>query len=399
MELFLFDIFILFLVIVDMYYYKKQITPLSIIALVYVLLINLNNLAVSNIYGFYNVENYVLAALSVFFVFIFIVDMIFGYLYRHMKKVDSAHSIRFRDYRVVTALFLTGAAAYGIQFVRLYAAYGLNIKGSNNGILGHLSSLAFLLGPVSLDLAIKSGKRFRISLSAALNIVVLAISVLFGGKYVIFINLIYFILYFILKRDRKPGIGKMAKIAVPLAAAAVLVFTAIYYVIPRATGRYQSTMDFVIRHMFDYLLGPVVANNYTISHAEMGNALIPFTVFINIGKALGGSGNYVAPIYQFLFPVYGTYRTNVSGFFGEVVYNLGFVGALEYIILFFVVINVFVLLYRLENKYYLSFCYSLAVLAFMFFCNYITVSGVVLPWIYVFALDTFSMCRIGDYHI
>lgn len=74
MELFVFDIFILLLVKIDMDKYEKQITPLTIIALVYTILINFNNLIISNIYGFYKVENYVLGIMAVFFILIFMID-------------------------------------------------------------------------------------------------------------------------------------------------------------------------------------------------------------------------------------------------------------------------------------------------------------------------------------
>lgn len=399
MELFVFDIFILLLVKIDMDKYEKQITPLTIIALVYTILINFNNLIISNIYGFYKVENYVLGIMAVFFILIFMIDITFGYLYRHTKRVEANFSVRFKSYKGVTIVFFFGVMAYSIQFVRLYASNGLNIKGGNNGILGHLSSFAYILGPVSLDLALKAKKKLNIIFSAALNVLVFLISVLFGGKYVIFINLTYFLLYFILKRDKRVSIGKIVKLALPLAVVAIGVFIVLYYIIPRITGRYQSTIYFAMQHMFEYLLGPVIANNYTIAHAGQGDPLIPFTVFINIGKAFMGMDNYVNPIYKFLFPIYGVNKTNVSGIFGESIYDLGYVGALMYIMVFFIIINVFFYLYRARNKFYLSFCYSTSMMAFLFFCNYISVSGVLLPLILAFMLDAFSLCRVGDYHI
>ncbi len=399
MELFVFDIFTLLLIKIDMDKYEKQITPLTIIALVYTILINLNNLIISNIYGFFKVENYVLGMMAVFFILIFMIDITFGYLYRHTKRIEANFSVRFKSYKGVTFLFLIGVMAYSIQFVRLYASNGLNIKGGNNGILGHLSSFAYILGPVSLDLALKTKKKFNVFFSATLNVLVFLISVLFGGKYVIFINLTYFLLYFILKRDNRVSIGKIVKLALPLAMVAIGVFIVLYYIIPRITGRYQSTIYFAMQHMFEYLLGPVIANNYTIAHAGQGDFLIPFAVFINIGKAFMRAGNYVNPIYHFLFPIFGINKTNVSGIFGESIYDLGYVGAILYILILFIVINVFFYLYRARNKYYLSFCYSTSMIAFLFFCNYISVSGVLLPLILAFMLDAFSLCRVGDYHI
>ena len=92
-------------------------------------------------------------------------------------------------------------------------------------------------------------------------------------------------------------------------------------------------------------------------------------------------------------------KTNVAGFLGETVYNLGIVGAFFYTAVIFGIINYFYYQYRSKNKFYLSFCYCNAIIAFLFFCNFYTVSGVFLPLLLAVALDMFSSCRIGHYHI
>ena len=91
--------------------------------------------------------------------------------------------------------------------------------------------------------------------------------------------------------------------------------------------------------------------------------------------------------------------TNVSGFFGETIYNLGIGGALIYTLVVFVIVNIFFLEYRAKNLFYLSFCYSCAMIAFLFFGNFISVSGVVLPLILAFVMDFLSMCRFGNHHV
>ena len=60
------------------------------------------------------------------------------------------------------------------------------------------------------------------------------------------------------------------------------------------------------------------------------NPLIPFTVIINIGKAIVGAKNYIFPIYPFIFQVDSVTVTNVSGILGELVYNLGIGSAYIY---------------------------------------------------------------------
>ena len=158
-------------------------------------------------------------------------------------------------------------------------------------------------------------------------------------------------------------------------------------------------MDFAIRRMFYYLLGSVTANNYTMLHAGQGDDLIPFTVIVNIGKALFGNHDYISAIYPFIFQVDNITKTNVAGFLGETVYNLGISGALFYTAVIFVIINYFYYQYRSKNRFYLSFCYSTAIIAFLFFCNFYSASGVFLPLLLSVFLDMISLCRIRHYHI
>lgn len=399
MDLLLFDLLTILLIVIDMHNYEKQITPLTIFGGVYTCLINLNNLVISRVYAFIPVNAYALWVIFCFFLVIFCIDYLGGYLYRNTSRYNFSFSTRFVNYRNVMFLFFIGFAAYSIQFILLYKTYGLSIKGLNNGILGHLSSFAFILGPAALDLSIKTGKKVRILFSFLLNVLVLGISVAFGGKYVIFINLTYFMLYFILKRDRQANLLKLFKIILPLIGIAVGAFIILYYVIPRVTGQYQSTIDFAVKHMFYYLLGSITANNYTMAHAGQGDVLIPFTVIANIGKALVGNQGYINAIYPFIFQVDSLTKTNVAGFLGETVYNLGISGAFFYTAVIFSIINYFYYQYRCKNKFYLSFCYSNAIIAFLFFCNFYSVSGVFLPLLLAIFLDVFSLCRIGHYHI
>lgn len=399
MDLLLFDIFTILLIIIDMYNYGRQITPFTIFGGTYACLINLNNLIVSQMYAFYPVNTYALSLIFVFFILFFVIDFIGGNLYRKTAHCSFQCSTRLANYRSVTLLFLIGCVAYGSQFVLLYRQYGLSIKGRSGGLLGHLSFLAYIFGPVALEFSIKKKKKAHIIFVILLNIMVLGISVAFGGKYVIFINLTYFFLYFILKRDRRVNLMRLAKVIVPLIIAAICVFVILYYVIPWVTGQYQPTIDFAIEHMLYYLLSPITANNYTMFHAGQGDALIPFTVVLNIGKALTGNHDYVNSIYPFIFQVSNTTNVNVSGFLGETVYDLGVIGAFFYAAMIFGVINYFYYQYRSKNRFYLSCCYSTAIMSFLFFANYFTVSGVVLPLLLAVCIDLFSMCKVGNYHI
>ena len=91
--------------------------------------------------------------------------------------------------------------------------------------------------------------------------------------------------------------------------------------------------------------------------------------------------------------------TNVSGILGELVYNLGIGSAYIYIGGIFGIINYFYYQYRNNNRFYLSFCYSNAIIAFSFFGNFYAVSGVFLPLLLAVFLDVASFCKVGRYHI
>ncbi len=400
MVLIVFNVIIILMVWIDIKQYHNQVTPLSIIGLVYTVLINLNNLMIAKLFKFYLISDKTLIVLLSFFAVIFLVDLFFStIMYRTVHKVDCNRDVAFKNFRFIFVLFFIGLSAYLFQFLRLVLSYGLDIKGKNNGILGHLTSFAFVLGPLALDLAIKSKRKHRVFFTSLMNLLTVIISVLFGGKYVIFINVTYFVLFFLLKRNARFKFMKYFKASIILAFGAVGVFILTYYVKPIVTGEYQSTMRFAFQHMFYYLLGPVVANNYTILHAGEGNALWPFTVFVNIGRLVIGNSSYISALYPFLFPVYSMQNTNVSGFFGEVIYDLGYTGAFVYVVGVFFFINVVFLIYRAKGRFYLSFCYSCAIMVFLFFGNFITVSGVVLPLLLAVFMDFLSCFRFGDFHV
>ena len=399
MELLLYDIIVSLLIFIDMHKYDNQITPLTVIGATYSVLININNIFATKVYGFKFIKSHTLWMLVFFWSIFFVIDIFFGTLYSNIKKVEKKQNSSFYNYWLVMCFFSVGVLAYSLQFIRLYKIYGLNIKGKNNGILGHLCSFAFILGPVVLDLALRSKKKVRVILAGLMNILVILISVLFGGKYVLLINTTYLLLYFILQRDKKVNLISMVKLAIPLCVIAVGLFVILYYFVPIITGQYQSSMYFAIQHMFYYLLGPILGNNYALSHPGQGNYLAPYTVPINICKALFGKHDYVNPILPFVFQVSDDEIVNVAGLIGETTYELGVGNALMYLTIILIVVNVILLLYRAYNKCYLSLVYLFSILIFSFFCNYFTVSGVVLPLLLAAALDVASIFKIGNVHL
>jgi len=393
MTLLNFNIIIIIMVALDVILCKYQVTPLSIIGTIYLLLIDINNLWAAQKFHFWNLNENSLGMLVLFFFSIFLVDVFFDLIYRVSKKKEMGISFRPSDYRVARIIFFVGAIAYAMQFVRLHITIGWNIKGMNNGILGHLSSLAFIFGPIALEGALKKESTAGKIVMLIAYVIIFGIAILFGGKYVIFINLTYCAMFFLLKRDSKKAIKRLLIAGMLMAGFAISVFAVLYYVIPMLTGRYVSSGEFVIEHTLYYLLGPVIANNDAIVLAGTGCKEVPFAVFINIAKALFGDGDYINPILPFVFSTGENHFVNVSGMFGETVYNLGISGALVYTICVFIVLNILMLLYRTYNCFYVSFCYLCAITAFMFFCNFISVSGVVIPFILAIIVDAVLMIR------
>ena len=143
--LMLFDIVVIIMVLTDIHNYNNQVTPLTIVAGGYTILININNLIANKIYSFSIIESRVLKYLILYFLVIFLIDMVFGCKYRLSLKYYTNDYTRFENLSLVMILFVIGVCAYAIQFLRLFIAYGFNIKGMNNGILGHLNQKKILI--------------------------------------------------------------------------------------------------------------------------------------------------------------------------------------------------------------------------------------------------------------
>lgn len=408
----LWDLIIGLMLWIDTRHYGNIITPFSVIGFMYCVLVNLNDLVASPIYQFHRVSIGAKGILFLFLLLVFLIDYFFAwYLQRSGEKglgksiiqsnglgksaVQSngvgksiIQSYGVGHYYVVAALFLLGAFSYVLSFVRLYAAHGLSIKGQNNGILGHLSFLGFTLAPMFLYMTWKQKGVFRKLFALAAVLGVFGVSLLFGGKYVFFINLCYFIFYFILVSRKKVRFYSILLIGGALAGVAVIVFLFLYLVIPTLTGQYQSSVGFAVEHFFYYLLSPVIANNYTLLHPGLGDPLIPVAFFVNTAKAIFGTGSYVDTILTFDFRSSFYEITNVSGIFGELVYTAGIAGSIVHTILIFTGINLVYVASRKSGRYALTASLSLGVLAFSFFANMFSNSGIMEPLILVLLLET-----------
>ena len=385
--LILFDLVIMLMLWIDTRHYGNIITPFSVIGFMYLILININDLFAVPTYSFYAVSGTAKLLLFVFLLVTFLIDLGFGYYLKQTGEAKRTVSLGPAAYYAVCALFLIGLLAYLVSFLRLYMTYGLSIKGQNNGVLGHLSYLAFVLAPLFLYMTLKQTGLIRKVLAFLAVLAVFGIALLFGGKYVVFINLCYFIFFFILISRKKIHLRSIIIVGLLLAAVAVLIFIVLYLVVPRVTGQYTSSLDFAVEHFFYYLLSPVIANNYTLTHPGAVDPLIPVAFFVNLIRAFTG-GSYVDTILGFDFRSSPLEVTNVSGLYGELTYSSGIIGALCYVVLIFTLINIVYVKCRKNGRYPLTTGFCLAILAFSFFANMFSNSGIVEPLILVFLAET-----------
>ena len=387
--LILFDLVILLMLWIDTRHYNSMVTPFSVIGMMYLLLINVNDVFAVSAYHFYPISGAAKGILFAFLLLVFLIDFFFA---SYLKKQDLPAPVKAADpgdpvtYYIVTALFLIGLLAYCVAFLRLYRSYGLSIKGQNNGILGHLSYLAFILAPKFLYMTWKQKGILRKIFALGAVGAVFGIALLFGGKYVFFINLCFFVFYLSFASGRKIRFRDIVIVGLLLAAVAVIVFIFLYLIIPNATGQYQSSIGFAIEHFFYYLLSPVIANNYTLLHPGLSGSLIPVAFFVNLVRAFLGGG-YVDTILGFDFRSSYLEITNVSGLFGELTYSSGIIGAFLYVLLIFTVINLLYTACRKSGNYALSCSYMLGILAFSFFSNLFTNSGIIEPLIIVILVE------------
>lgn len=368
----------------------KGISPFLVLSLPYLLLVNVNNFVMVNIYNYLPISELALVYTLLFLAIIFLIEIIVSLSFKRIKVTRVSLVFKRKNYNIVVFLFYIGLIAYILSFVLRVMQYGLNgIKGMNNGLLGHISFLFKIISPLYLDYKIEKKQIKRGIFFIALGIM---ISLLFGGKYGIFVNILYIIVYYLLKEKRNTK--KVLTIFAVFGLTGFLVFLFLYAVIPMLTHSYgsyatmQTSVDFAIEHFFSYLCHPLIASNYAFTNIDSNSSLVPFTVVINIFKALTGNKDYVDPIYDFVFPATVEKNTNVAGLFGELHYCLGPLSLL-FVFCTFIVIEIFWQLYKRKRMYFLTNCFLLSIVSLMFFCNFFTVSGMVLPLIYLFVIETF----------
>ena len=324
-------------------------------------------------------------------ILVFLVSVLF---FIFSKKV-SIKKLNTDEYKVlilnrnffILTLFYIGLIAKYISLWQSIRSFGFdNLKGNAYGIFAHLGSFSTILLPFILIIYIQN--KWKIYHLIGFIVVILNI-LIFGGKYVILITMVHIIIFYALVN--KVPTKKITKYGIGIVLLSFIVFLINYVVRPIIDLGYynqvlvQSNLEFALRHFFYYLLSPVIAmNHYFTTSIDISEGIpILFTVPINIFKAIFRLGDYVVSVYSDTVPISLNLGTNVAGFFAESVYTGGWFIATLYVMGFFSFIYYFYLKMLNYSKYISLVAYLLGVIMFLFFGNFLTVSGVFLNILYL----------------
>lgn len=402
MEL-IFTLIILILVYTEYKLYRRFFTPFSIISIVYTILILLNNFIAIEM-GFFKVSIESIFFTLYFLFLIFIISMCFYFFMK--RKLDTQgnnvdtyiNNVVYRNEKVIVVLFLIGLIGAYISLFQCIALYGLsNIKGKAFGIFAHIGNIGEVLIPYIMILYLRNKKKIQYLVFIILMFLNLF---LFAGKYGIIIAFTHLtILYAMIK---KVSVLKTVKLGIVSAFFGIVMFVIVYAIRPLIIqgdfnkSMFVNSLYFALRHFMLYLVGPLVTTNfyYNNSGRLAEGVKILFTVPINIGNALFQTGEYVNPINSNFIPVSAIYSANVGGLFAESVYCSGFFIASVYIGLFFCVVYYYYIKSRYRGEMLSLTSLLLAIVMMMFFSNFLTVSGIVLPTIYLWMIELFLKKKI-----
>jgi len=390
------------LIYADYQLYKTFFTPFSIITFEYTILLLLNNFIAVKM-GFYKVTMESMCYILYFLILIYFVSLFYFFILREKitvknKKINYINNIVYKNRRVIILLFFVGLIAKYFSLCQAIAQYGLDsIKGKEAGIFAHVGILAVVLTPFMMVFYSNNKKKIQYVILIFLLFFNLFI---FGGKYAIIIAFLHLIMAYVMIKN--VNLRKTLRIGIIVVSFCILVFTIIYAIKPVIIhGSFDKdilldSILFSLRHFMSYLLGPLIATNYYFNNSieTAAGIEILFTVPINIVKALLGMGEYVNPINTYFVPVSTYSEVNVGGLFAECVYYSGFLIASIYIALSFCVVYYFYNKSRYNGEVLNLTSLLLAVIAVMFFCNFLTVSGVVLQIIYLWIIEFFLKKKI-----
>ena len=198
----------------------------------------------------------------------------------------------------------------------------------------------------------------------------------------------------------KNSLKKLMQIGFILIMFGLLIFIVVYVVLPGiilhefTITYFKNRILFAVTHFIFYLVSPVIATNFYFQNIGNGNFETLFTVPINIYKFIFQQGNYINPVNHVFIPVHTYYSTNVGGLFAESAFNSSLLEASFYVTVFFLLVYYFYNKSINKGKMISLTALFLSVSMMMFFCNFLTVSGVVIPILFLFIIEFFVSGKI-----
>lgn len=377
--------------------YKTFFTPFVLLASAYTLIIFFNNF-IGVYLGFYKIQ-YISILYILYFLFLVYLTSIFSLLIFNntlSRKNKYYYSLNIylnkinKNKNKIICLFVICLLAKYISLIQTIGIYGLiNIKGKARGIFAHLGSVAVIMAPYIMVLYIKKRKMLYF-----VFIFLLYISLIItGGKYGIIINFVHLIFLYAL--IIKNSLKKLMQIGFLLIIFALLIFIVVYAVLPGIISHeftiayFKNSILFAVIHFIFYLVSPVIATNFYFQNIGNGNFETLFTVPINIYKFIFQQGNYIIPLNYGFIPVHTYYSTNVGGLFAESAFNSSILEASFYVTVFFLLVYYFYNKSINKGKMISFTALLLSVSMMMFFSNFLTVSGVVIPILFLFIIEFF----------
>lgn len=394
----LFTAYALVLLGVSRRMYGTHLTPFAVLTVIYIALILLNNLVFVHL-GFNSVNSLSLLYLGFFLGLIFLVGQIILLCSHKVTKGDSYklakdyyHRVIEARWKVIFTLFTVGLVAKLYSLFIAISTYGiLDTKGTSEGILAHIGNIGMMLTPLVFVYYMNHKKQLHL---LVMIIAMFSSLVVFGGKYPVMILFLYTaFLYLMLNKTKAKTIIKIAGLGAFLSVA---MFIAIYTIKPLIDygefndRLFEDGLNFTFQHLFFYVAGSLVAMNdfFTTSHGSIESGLtILFTVPINIATALIGDGTYISPVISMRIEVVSGSWANVGGLISETVYHIGPIAAACYLTGLFSFFYLVFIQARFSGRMLSLAACLLSVAALSFFCNFMTVSGVVIPIFFLMILE------------
>lgn len=379
------------MLLIEYRHYKTCITPFFILGGIYLFGTVLSNTL--GVFLGYNKLN--TKTLFLFTLYLFVIFM-GGQHFR--KNADNfkptEENVYVANETIIFTIFLIGLLGYAFSLVVAIRNYGItNVKGKSGGIFGHLGLVAVALSPMMTKLFFYT-KKMRYPLAI---LTLLGISIVFGGKYYIFIIIVASVMSILL--EKKVTIGKLIGAGAVLLCIAMVVFITIYAVVPLMRSEnfswitLKEAMLEALKHLFYYFASPFICAN-TYFEKPMANGLLNGVrvilnpVDVTLEAALG-TRNFVDIIMEWVPISISGYRklSNVGGVISETVYHVGYIGTAVYLYIISFMVYLINDIKCKKHIFYGTASILLGVFGLTFFGNYFTLLSIWEIILYSFVVD------------